>query len=76
MVSVMSSYASKSQDFQLVAFCEQMRAQFEISGGVPLQPPGSYPPSANLAKPFGRELEVTVNFTFFTTHELGGNCST
>ena len=73
---MMSSDASKSHDFQLVAFCEQMGAQFGTSVGVPLQPPCSYPPSANQAKFFGRELEVTVNFTFFTTHGSGGVCST
>ena len=65
-----SSDVSKSLDFQLVVFCEQMGCHFCNFGGVPLQPPVSYPPSANPPKPFGRELEKTVSFQVFTTPGL------
>ena len=59
---------SKSQDFQLVVFCEQMGCRFCTFGGVPLQPPSSYPPSANRAKPVGSELEGTIILQVFMTH--------
>ena len=70
-----SSDVSKSLDFQLVVFCEQMGCHFCNFGGVPLQPPVSYPPSANPPKPFGRELEKTVSFQVFTTPGLWSDSS-
>ena len=75
MMSQLSD-ASKSQDFQLVAFCEQTGGRFSTFDGVPLRPPGSYPPGANRAKPFDRKLEVTVNLRFFMTHRFEGECCT
>ena len=72
----MSSDASKSRDFKLVAFCEQTGCRFCGFDGAPLRPPSSDPPSANRAKRTGSEFGMTVSLKTFTSVGLKGECPT
>ena len=72
----MSSDASKSRDFKLVAFCEQTGCRFCGFDGAPLRPPSSYPPSANRAKRTGSEFGMTVSLKTITSVGFEGGWRT
>ena len=61
----MSSDASKSHDFQLVAFYEQMGAQFGTSVGVPLQPPRFVPSECESSKTLRQRVGGDRQLHFF-----------